>query len=98
MPGVAGETQVIAFDLASVSVSAGAACSSGKVAASHVLKAMGVGEDIAATAIRVSMGWTTKAADVDRFVEVWSGIYGARRRGGRLRRRGGRGGVLVSER
>ncbi len=76
MPGVSGETQVIAFDLASVSVSAGAACSSGKVAPSHVLKAMGVGEDIAAQAVRVSMGWTTEAADVDRFVEVWGGIYG----------------------
>ena len=76
MPGVSGETQVIAFDLASVSVSAGAACSSGKVSPSHVLKAMGVGEDIAATAVRVSMGWTTTAADVDRFVEVWSGIFG----------------------
>jgi cysteine desulfurase len=76
MPGVAAETQVIAFDLASVSVSAGAACSSGKVKASHVLKAMGIGDDIAHNAIRVSMGWTTKASDVDRFVEVWSGIYG----------------------
>ena len=76
MPGVSGETQVIAFDLASVSVSAGAACSSGKVTPSHVLKAMGVGEDIAANTVRVSMGRTTKAADVDRFIEVWSGIYG----------------------
>jgi cysteine desulfurase len=76
MPGVAAETQVIAFDLAAVSVSAGAACSSGKVQASHVLKAMGVGDDSARNAIRVSMGWTTKASDVDRFVEVWSSIYG----------------------
>lgn len=76
MPGVSGETQVIAFDLALVSVSAGAACSSGKVSPSHVLKAMGVGEYIAAQAVRVSMGWTTTAADVDRFVEVWSGIFG----------------------
>ena len=60
-----GETQVIAFDLAGISVSAGAACSSGKVTASHVLKAMGFGEDIASERIRVSMGWTTNAADVD---------------------------------
>jgi cysteine desulfurase len=75
MPGVSGETQVIAFDLAGVSVSAGAACSSGKVAPSHVLKAMNVGEDIARTTIRVSMGWTTDVADVDRFVEVWGSIY-----------------------
>jgi cysteine desulfurase len=79
MPGVSGETQVIAFDLAAVSVSAGAACSSGKVSPSHVLKAMGVGENIAAAAVRVSMGGTTEPADVGRFVEVWSGIYGRAR-------------------
>jgi cysteine desulfurase len=79
MPGIAGETQVIAFDLAGISLSAGSACSSGKVAASHVLKAMGLDEDIARTAVRVSMGWTTHAADVDRFIEVWTGIYGRAR-------------------
>ena len=79
MPGIAGETQVIAFDLAGISLSAGAACSSGKVTASHVLKAMGFGEDIARTVVRVSMGWTTKAADIDRFIEVWTGIYGRSR-------------------
>jgi cysteine desulfurase len=79
MPGVSGETQVIAFDLAGVSVSAGAACSSGKVAPSHVLKAMNVSEDIARTAVRVSMGWNTDVADVDRFVEVWGSIYGRSR-------------------
>jgi cysteine desulfurase len=76
MPSIASETQVIAFDLAGISLSAGAACSSGKVTASHVLKAMGIGEDIARTVIRVSMGWTTDAADVDRFIEVWTSIYG----------------------
>jgi cysteine desulfurase len=75
MPRVAGETQVIAFDLAGISVSAGAACSSGKVGESHVLRAMGVGEDVARTAIRVSLGWTTQDADVDRFVEVWTSVY-----------------------
>ena len=79
MPGVAGETQVIAFDLASISVSAGAACSSGKVTASHVLRAMGIGNDIARNAIRVSLGWSTKATDVDPFVEVWASIYGRAR-------------------
>jgi cysteine desulfurase len=76
MPGIASETQVIAFDLAGISLSAGAACSSGKVTASHVLKAMGIGENIARTVIRVSLGWTTDAADVDRFIEVWTSIYG----------------------
>lgn len=75
MPGVDSEVQVIAFDLEGVGVSAGAACSSGKVSRSAVLQAMGVGEDIARTAIRVSLGWTTDEADVDRFLAVWTGIY-----------------------
>lgn len=79
MPGITGETQVIAFDLAGISLSAGAACSSGKVTASHVLKAMGFGENVARTVVRVSMGWTTTAADVDRFIDVWTGIYGRAR-------------------
>ena len=75
MPGVASETQVIAFDLAGIAVSAGAACSSGKVAASHVLTAMDVGEDIARSAVRVSLGWTTTANDIERFLTAWHAIY-----------------------
>ena len=75
MPGVPGETQVIAFDLAGVSISAGAACSSGKVTGSHVLAAMGVGEEIANCSIRVSLGWTTTDADVERIFEVWTSVY-----------------------
>jgi cysteine desulfurase len=75
MPGVAAETQVIAFDLAGIAVSAGAACSSGKVTRSGVLAAMGVGDDLASTAIRVSLGWTTGEADVERFIEVWTSVY-----------------------
>src|SRR5690606_9930187 len=59
MPGVKAETQVMAFDLEGVAVSAGSACSSGKVSASHVLAAMGLPDDEALTAIRVSLGWTT---------------------------------------
>src|SRR6202011_1261205 len=54
MPGVAAETQVIALDLEGVMVSAGAACSSGKVGPSHVLQAMGAGPDLVASTIRVS--------------------------------------------
>ncbi len=73
MPGVPGETQVMALDLAGVAVSAGSACSSGKVAESHVLSAMGAGSD-AGCAIRVSLGWTTRAEDVDRFLEAWVGL------------------------
>ena len=79
MPGVAAETQVIALDLAGVAVSAGAACSSGKVQPSHVLDAMGVAAAEAACAIRVSLGWRSRAEDVDRFVEAWFDLYSRRR-------------------
>jgi cysteine desulfurase len=75
MPGVSSETQVMALDLAGVAVSAGAACSSGKVAPSHVLAAMGVPEGEANTAIRISLGWKTGPADIDRLVEAWSELY-----------------------
>ena len=76
MPGVEAETQVIQFDLAGVAVSAGAACSSGKVEASHVLAAMGAGAEEAATAIRVSLGWNTTEDDVEKFVEAWIQVHG----------------------
>ncbi len=75
MPGVTSETQVMGLDLAGVAVSAGAACSSGKVKLSHVLGAMGVPEDVAMTAIRVSLGWRTVSEDLERFVRAWSDIY-----------------------
>ena len=76
MPGVEAETQVIQFDLAGVAVSAGAACSSGKVEPSRVLAAMGVEANEAATAIRVSLGWNTTEDDADKFVEAWIQVYG----------------------
>lgn len=82
MPGVAAETQVIGLDLAGVAVSAGAACSSGKVTSSHVLAAMGVEPAVAASAIRVSLGWATQAADIDGFLKAWDAM---RRRAGRDR-------------
>ena len=75
MPGVSSETQVMSFDLAGIAVSAGSACSSGKVAASHVLDAMAADRDEAMTAIRVSLGWNTTPAEIDRFVEVWEELY-----------------------
>lgn len=75
MPGVASEIQMMALDLAGVAVSAGAACSSGKVAASHVLRAMGVDEAQAATAIRVSLGWRSVAADGDAFLQAWGELH-----------------------
>lgn len=70
------ETQVIALDLAGVAVSAGAACSSGKVSPSRVLRAMGVAEQVARRAIRVSLGWGSTADDLDRFVVAWSELIG----------------------
>jgi cysteine desulfurase len=74
MPGVASEIQVMALDLAGVAVSAGSACSSGKVRPSHVLRAMGLGETEAGSAIRVSLGWTSTDVDVERFVAAWAEI------------------------
>lgn len=73
LPGVAAETQVIALDLACVRVSAGAACSSGKVAASHVLEAMGLGPE-AGCAIRVSLPWNAPEDAAERFVAAWSAM------------------------
>ena len=74
-PGLSAETQVIALDLAGVAVSAGSACSSGKVAPSHVLAAMGAGAAEATAAIRVSLGWTSEAADIEHFMAAWGALY-----------------------
>lgn len=74
MAGVPASTQLIALDLAGYQVSSGAACSSGKVKTSHVLKAMGVPDGAASEAIRVSLGWHTNAAEVEGFVEAWTAI------------------------
>ena len=76
LPGLAADTALIAFDLDGVSVSSGSACSSGKVAASHVLQAMGAGESKVKSALRVSLGWTSTAGDVNRFIESWQRIAG----------------------
>jgi cysteine desulfurase len=80
MPGVPAATQVMALDLAGFAVSAGAACSSGKVKPSHVLAAMRVAPDIAATAIRVSLGWTTTQAEIDAFADAWLALAHRTRR------------------
>lgn len=74
MPGVSAETQVIAFDLDGVMVSAGAACSSGKVGPSHVLAAIGLDPALADAAIRVSLGWSTTEADIGHFVDAWTAL------------------------
>lgn len=73
-PGFPAELQVMALDLAGVMVSAGSACSSGKVKPSHVLVAMGQGE-LAGEAIRVSGGWNTAEDDWARFADAWSEMY-----------------------
>ena len=73
MTGVSNQTQLIDLDLASIAVSAGSACSSGKVGPSHALAAMGVAADEAQTAIRVSLGWASTVADVDGFVAEGAG-------------------------
>ena len=71
IPSAKAETLVIGFDLEGIAVSSGAACSSGKVAPSHVLAAMGISSELARGAIRVSTGPTTAVAEIDRFLNVW---------------------------
>ncbi len=71
VPGMKAETLVIAFDLNGIAVSSGSACSSGKVAASHVLAAMGVDSALARGAVRLSLGWNTTPADIDRCLKTW---------------------------
>jgi cysteine desulfurase len=79
LPGTSAETLVIALDLAGVAVSAGAACSSGKVGASHVLAAMGLEPEVARAAIRISLGWSSTERDVAAFTEAWGHIAVRRR-------------------
>jgi cysteine desulfurase len=71
VPGLKAETAVIGFDLAGIAVSSGSACSSGKVQPSHVLEAMGFGPELAQGAVRLSLGWSTSEADIDRCLEAW---------------------------
>jgi cysteine desulfurase len=75
-PGLKAETAVIGFDLAGIAVSSGSACSSGKVQPSHVLEAMGFGADLAQGAVRLSLGWSTSGAEVDRCLEAWRKLSG----------------------
>lgn len=81
MPGVSSDVQVMGMDLEGICVSAGAACSSGKVQASHVLSAMGVDQQAATESIRISLGWDTREEDIDRLVGVWRALYERNRSG-----------------
>jgi cysteine desulfurase len=74
-PGFTAQLQVMGLDLDGVMVSAGAACSSGRVKPSGVLTAMGL-SDLADCAIRASSGWSTTEQDWNRFAEVWCAAYG----------------------
>jgi cysteine desulfurase len=76
VPSLKAETAVIGFDLAGIAVSSGSACSSGKVQPSHVLEAMGFDRGIAQGAVRLSMGWSTRDADVDSCLEAWRSLSG----------------------
>ena len=75
MPGVASQTQVIAMDLEGISISAGSACSSGKVEVPHVLAAMAVPETLALSAVRLSMGWATTGDDLERYAASWAALW-----------------------
>jgi cysteine desulfurase len=70
-PGFRAETQVMALDLAGICVSAGSACSSGKVKRSLVLLAMGADDALAESAIRTSFGWDTQPGDFDLLTDAW---------------------------
>ncbi|WP_052046073.1 cysteine desulfurase family protein [Candidatus Paracaedibacter symbiosus] len=86
MPGVVNTVQVMHFDLNSISLSAGSACSSGKVKPSHVLQAMGVdGKDID-NSIRISLGLQTTQVEIQHFIETWENLY-YRTHGGEQTRR-----------
>ena len=74
VPGIEAATLMIALDLAGIAVSSGSACSSGKVAPSHVLAAMGVPLELARGAIRLSLGWASSEADVDRFAQAFASV------------------------
>ncbi|MBL8707890.1 MAG: cysteine desulfurase [Rhodospirillaceae bacterium] len=71
------ETLVMALDLAGIAISAGSACSSGKVRPSHVISAMGFDAATAGSAVRVSLGWQNEPADIDSFIAAWGRVQRA---------------------
>jgi len=79
MPGASSASLLVQFDLAGIAVSAGSACSSGKMKESAVLAAMGVAPEIAAGFLRISFGPSTSEADVDAFLAEWQRIASRQR-------------------
>jgi cysteine desulfurase len=75
MPGVSSETQVMSFDLAGIELSAGSACSAGRIEPPYVLTAMGVPDAEALCALRISLGWDTTETDIERFIGEWGKIF-----------------------
>jgi cysteine desulfurase len=75
LPGIASQTALMALDLDGVWISAGASCSSGKVAASHVLEAMGVEYAVASCALRASFGWNSEMGDVEAAVTALTKLW-----------------------
>jgi cysteine desulfurase len=74
-PGISAETAVIAFDLEGIALSAGSACSSGKVTASHVLEAMGGPAEVARSGVRVSLPPDAEEADIENFIRAWRKVH-----------------------
>ena len=75
LPGVDSQTMLMALDLDGIAISNGSACSSGTVKASYVLKAMGASDEVASSALRISLGWDTKEEELVTFLKSWSKIY-----------------------
>tara|TARA_R110001592_G_scaffold20926_22_gene84856 strand:+ start:12599 stop:13738 length:1140 start_codon:yes stop_codon:yes gene_type:complete len=75
LPDTDSQTLLMALDLEGVAVSNGSACSSGTVKASTVLRAMGLDEKTASSALRISMGWATKENDINAMLDAWQKIY-----------------------
>lgn len=75
MPGVDADTQIMAFDLAGICVSAGSACASGKTKTSPVLAAMKVANEVAKSTVRVSLGHANTEQDIEHFISAWRDLY-----------------------
>jgi cysteine desulfurase len=80
VPGVDSESMLMALDLRGIACSAGSACQSGSISPSHVLSAMGVSAELAAAAIRMSLGALTMDADIQRVAELYPALVAKARR------------------